>query len=147
MQRLVDTHVHVWDRRRLKLPWLEQVPALDRDWTPAEWKDALPDGDVVRGVYMEVDADEGDQGRELDLIAELMSDPRAGLVAAVAPGDPSVADLDDRIEFCAGIPRIRGFRSVLHTERSPRHLPRPAFLRGVSPQRRRPALRALHARQ
>jgi L-fuconolactonase len=33
---MVDAHVHVWDPARLRYPWLDGIPALDRAFLPAD---------------------------------------------------------------------------------------------------------------
>ena len=51
---IVDTHQHLWDLSRFKLPWLAGAPKLDRSFLMDDYKRATAGLDVVRSVYMEV---------------------------------------------------------------------------------------------
>ncbi|SVD87065.1 uncharacterized protein METZ01_LOCUS439919, partial [marine metagenome] len=52
---IIDTHQHLWDLDRFRLPWLEGLDALDRNFTLDDYAAATDGLGVVGSVYMEVD--------------------------------------------------------------------------------------------
>ncbi|MCR8723159.1 amidohydrolase family protein [Frigidibacter sp. ROC022] len=108
---LIDTHLHLIDRGRLSYPWLDGVPALNRDWSLAEYTAAAGRCGITAALHMEVDTAESDAEAEIGMVAETI---QAGLVigaiAGVRPERPDIAD------WLAGLDRkvVRGLRRVLH---------------------------------
>jgi predicted TIM-barrel fold metal-dependent hydrolase len=37
---IADAHVHVWDITKMRYPWLDDVPFLNRTFTPANYRAA-----------------------------------------------------------------------------------------------------------
>ena len=37
---IIDTHQHLWDLDRFKLPWLKTAPQLAKSYLPADYKKA-----------------------------------------------------------------------------------------------------------
>ena len=46
---IVDAHVHLWDPERFRIPWLDELPALNRPYRLAEF-DAAPAELGVAGI-------------------------------------------------------------------------------------------------
>ena len=44
---VVDTHVHLWDIANISYPWLADIPLLNRNYLPADYKEAH--GEVRHG--------------------------------------------------------------------------------------------------
>jgi L-fuconolactonase len=86
---LVDAHLHLWDPRRFRYPWLAELPALDRPFGPA----ALDTGGhrLTGAVFVE-----------------------AGRVPAQA-----LAELRWVEEIAAGLPVLRGAVAHADLERGP----------------------------
>ena len=67
MLDIIDTHQHLWNLDRLKLPWVEGVPALNRSFEISDYLKASASSGIRRTVYMEVDAhpdDNAESGRQ-----------------------------------------------------------------------------------
>lgn len=77
MQRIIDSHFHVWDPAVQSLPWLEDAdPSLSRRWTFDQLAEAYAGTSGVAflgGVYVEVDV--ADPLAE-DLLVARLRDPR-----------------------------------------------------------------------
>jgi L-fuconolactonase len=56
---IVDTHVHLYDTRRLSYRWMKQAPALDRPHLPKVYVRATAGVDVQGILVVEVDAARG----------------------------------------------------------------------------------------
>ena len=54
---IVDTHQHLWDLKKFRLPWLTKDSKLDRSYVMSDYLAAVKGLNVVQAVYMEVDAD------------------------------------------------------------------------------------------
>src|SRR4051812_15889290 len=52
---IVDTHQHLWDLKKFRLPWLKDAPRLARDFLMEDYLEATRGLGVVKSVYMEVD--------------------------------------------------------------------------------------------
>src|SRR5437016_5253992 len=57
MMPIVDTHQHLWDLSKFRLPWLKEGAPLARSFLPADYQAATAGLQVVKAVYMEVDLD------------------------------------------------------------------------------------------
>ena len=55
MLDIIDTHQHLWDLNRFKLPWTAGHPVFDRSFLLADYLDAAQGLNITKTVYMEVD--------------------------------------------------------------------------------------------
>ncbi|MCA9103170.1 MAG: twin-arginine translocation signal domain-containing protein, partial [Planctomycetales bacterium] len=111
---IIDTHQHLWDLKRLRLPWLAGAPEkLQRSFGTADYLVATAGLDV-RAVYMEVDVAEADHVAEAEHVIALATDPAQPTVAAVIGGRPGEDGFEAYIRRFAGEPAVKGVRRVLH---------------------------------
>lgn len=116
---IIDTHVHVWDLDRYRLPWLDgEGPVLKRTWTPAQYIEASTPADgayeVEQAVYIEVDMAHGERPRENELACSMVDDPATPFGGACISGDLTSPDFAAYIDTWAARPQIKGVRQVLH---------------------------------
>ena len=123
---IIDSHLHLWDPRRLSYPWL--FPPLDRPFLPADFQAASAGVAVEALVFLECAAeihlafDEAQQ-----VLAWAKEEPRiAAMVcnAALEQGDAVRADL----ERLAGTDKVRGIRRIYQDEPDPAFCLRPDFV-------------------
>jgi len=110
---LFDTHLHLIDRRRLSYPWLAGVPALDRDWTLADYADRAARLGISGALHMEVDVAGADIDAETAWVAGQMAEPGSllrGAISAARPESPGFAAWLERLDRRT----VRGIRRVLH---------------------------------
>lgn len=120
MLPLVDTHQHLWDLEKLTLPWLEGLEVLNKSYLMDDYLQATAHQNVVKTVYMEVNAAPTHRELEVEWITELCqvsSNPMAGAVIA---GEPQAADFKTWVNRHKKNPYIKGIRSVLHVPQTPR---------------------------
>lgn len=109
--RIIDTHLHLVERGRFRYPWLDDAPALDRDWPLEAYRAQADAGGIDTALFMEVDVAEADRAGETAWAAALPA-PLAGVIAACRPeADSFAAELDRLVEN----PAVRGLRRILHT--------------------------------
>jgi predicted TIM-barrel fold metal-dependent hydrolase len=109
--RIVDTHLHLVDLGRLSYPWLAGAPALNRNWTAAEYAAEAAALGIEAALHMEVDVAEPDMVPETAHMAAVHPIV-AGAIAAARPEHKGFEAYLDRL---ARIPGLRGIRRVLHT--------------------------------
>jgi predicted TIM-barrel fold metal-dependent hydrolase len=111
---IVDTHQHLWDLSKFRLPWTKDVPKLNRSFVIDDYHKAVAGLNVVKTVYMEVDVDAAQQVAEAEYVTKLCRDTRSGMVAAVISGRPGEPGFAEYIKRFKGNAYIKGVRQVLH---------------------------------
>jgi predicted TIM-barrel fold metal-dependent hydrolase len=113
---LVDTHQHLWDLGRFPHSWCASVPPLHRTFTLADYATAASGTAITKTVFMECDVDEPHAFDEARVIQELPDGPYvpACIVASARPERPGFRAEHFRL---AQLPKVRGIRRVLHTQR------------------------------
>ncbi|MEW4569019.1 amidohydrolase [Tautonia sp. JC769] len=129
---IVDTHVHLWDLDRLRLPWLAGGGPLARNFLPDDYREAAEGLDVVKGVYMEVDVDPAQHPDEAASVVELCRRGGEPLVGAVIGGRPASDAFGAYLDRFRESPEVKGVRRVLHGgETPPGTCLQPEFVRGI----------------
>lgn len=111
---IIDTHLHLIYRDRLRYPWLADVPALDADFNLDTYQREARRLGIGAALHMEVDVAEADIAAETRMIADLAQVPESPLVGAIASCRPESADFPAYLESVIADPFVRGFRRVLH---------------------------------
>jgi L-fuconolactonase len=119
MFKVVDSHQHLWDLKKLRLPWTKASPSLARDYSMADYLAATSGIAIEKSVYLEVDVDPDQQQAEADYVAQLCRKGEGPLAAAVISGRPAAENFRGYIAPCKGHPHIRGLRQVLHGASTP----------------------------
>ena len=119
MINIVDTHQHLWDLERLKLPWLDNVLALKKEHLPAHYLKASEGTGIKRTIYMEVDAHADHKQKEIEdmtMLCKSEDEIMQGIVISANPGDSGFSKF---LEINSGNHFIKGIRQVLHTPEQP----------------------------
>jgi L-fuconolactonase len=131
--RLVDSHVHFWDPRRLEYSWLRDHALLNRLYEAQDYpaQDAGARTDAF--VFIECDADPGQSLEEIDFVeTQAQRDPRIRAIVAHAPLERgrSIEPLLEQIVGSSS--NVRGIRRILQSEFDLRTLLHSAtFIEGV----------------
>jgi len=129
---IVDTHLHLWDLPRLRLPWIRPGDALDRTFNTDDYRRASEGLNVVKAVYMEVDVAADQKRAEADFVLEICRLANTPLVGAVIGGDPAAEGFRAYLEPLRNNRYLKGVRRILHAEGTPAGTgTQEAFLRGV----------------
>jgi L-fuconolactonase len=111
---VVDTHQHLWDLKRFRLPWLDGAgELLNRDYLMADYRKAAEGLNVVRAVYMEVAVTPDQRAAEADYVVELCRRGGTPTVAAVIGGSPAADDFPAYINRFKASPYVKGVRESL----------------------------------
>ncbi|MDQ3248457.1 MAG: amidohydrolase family protein [Chloroflexota bacterium] len=119
MLPIIDTHQHLWDLNRFRLPWAAGIDVLNRSYLTGDYLAATEGLNVVQAVYMEVDVAPDQKVAEAEYIIDLCGRSDNPTVAAVIAGYPASEDFADYIQRFAGNSYIKGVRQVLHGADTP----------------------------
>jgi predicted TIM-barrel fold metal-dependent hydrolase len=129
---IVDTHQHLWDLSKLKLPWLADAPEVLRHTFRNEEYRQATEGLNVKAVYMEVDVAAEQHVDEAEHVIGLCREGRHPTMAAVIGGRPASPQFGQYLQRFKGSPHVKGVRQVLHNPSAkPGTCLQDDFVRGV----------------
>jgi predicted TIM-barrel fold metal-dependent hydrolase len=129
---IIDTHQHLWDLDRFRLPWLKPGDPLARSHKLADYKTAATGLGIAHTIYMEVDVEEPQRQDEADFVIATCKRNDTNMMAGVIGGRPASDGFRAYAEKFKGSPFVKGIRQVLHADSTPPgYCLAPAFVRGV----------------
>jgi L-fuconolactonase len=132
MLPIIDTHQHLWDLGRFRLPWIKKGDPLDRNYLMSDYLEATAGLNVVKTVYMEVDVDPAQQQAEAEHVIGLCQRADNPMVAAVISGRPASDGFAAYIRQFRDSAYVKGVRQVLHGEGTPPgYCLRGKFIQGI----------------
>jgi predicted TIM-barrel fold metal-dependent hydrolase len=127
--RIVDPHIHLWDTRQVRYPWLEQRGVAfsgDNGQLPEPY--AVPDllrdaSELELRMSVHVEANPADPVAEALWLQRLADDPahRGHPHGIVAYTDLSAATAITTLECLSSIRNLRGIRQILNRHADPRY--------------------------
>ncbi len=128
---IVDTHLHLWDPKRLRYPWLDGSAVLNRPYLLDDYAAATAGIDVEAMVFLQAEVEPAQFRDEAAWVAGLAEhEPRIAGMVAWAPlekGRSVAADLEGLAQH--GI--LRGIRRIIQFEPDLDFCLRPDFIEGV----------------
>jgi L-fuconolactonase len=128
---IVDTHLHLWDLEKLRYPWLDNVPLLNRNHLIDDYRKACGPVQVAKMVFLQCECEFSQFQQEADWVTSVAAvDPRIrGLVswAPLEKGD----EADEALARLAANPLVKGIRRIIQFEPDPEFCLRADFVRGV----------------
>ena len=116
---IIDTHQHLWDLKRFRLPWIKADSPLNRTYWTDDYVSATRGHDVEATIYMEVDVDPSQQSDEVAEVTEICRRGETPMLAAVVSGRPAAEDFSQYLARHKDNKYVRGLRQVLHGESTP----------------------------
>lgn len=113
---IIDTHLHLIDQSALRYPWLDGVPALNRDFSYQEYALEARRVGIAGTLHMEVDVDPADIEAETAYVRKVSQRQQSLLRGAIAACRPEDADFAAYFERQKANPFVKGFRRVLHVK-------------------------------
>lgn len=130
MRQILDTHVHFWEPRRLRYPWLDALPALNRTFLPDHVPAQVSTGRIEALVFVQADCAAEQAMQEVEWVTELArSDARIGGIVAFAPLEAGEA-VQPILEQLVRFPLVKGVRRLLQSE-PPGFGVQPGFVAGA----------------
>jgi L-fuconolactonase len=119
MLPIVDTHQHLWDLTKFRLPWLKEGDVFNKSHVMSDYLAATAGLNVVKTIYMEVDVAPEQQNEEAEYVIGLCQRADNPMVAAVISGRPASDAFAKYIRQYKDSAVIKGVRQVLHAESTP----------------------------
>jgi predicted TIM-barrel fold metal-dependent hydrolase len=132
MLPIVDTHQHLWDLKKFRLPWIEEGKPLARSFVLTDYAQATAGLNVVKTVYMEVDVEPSQQVAEAEYVIDLCKRPDTIMEAAVISGRPASEHFPQYVARFKNSAYVKGIRQVLHVKSTPPGFCLdPKFIKGI----------------
>ena len=134
---IVDTHLHLWDPKRLNYAWIKGKPLFERPYHIEDYARDLGELQVEAMVFLECYADfDAERGQYLEEVKfveeEAKRDPRLLAIVPMAPLEKGSRAEPILAEMAANHPSVRGIRRIVEFDADPRALTLSAgFLEGV----------------
>jgi len=110
---IVDTHEHLWDLSRFRLPWLKPGDPLCRSYLPKDYQEASAGLNIVKSVYMEVALDPADEASEAESVFAICRGRATLMCGAVIGGRPASDGFRQYLLPFKGSPYFKGVRQVM----------------------------------
>ena len=117
---IIDTHQHVWDLDRFRLPWLKACEPLNRSFLPADYLEATRGLKIAKTVYMEADVEPSQNEAEAEFAIELCCNPDTPIAASVIGGRLAEPGFASYVRRFAPSPHVQGVRQVLQVPEAER---------------------------
>jgi len=128
---IVDTHLHLWDPKKLRYAWLDGNPVLDQAYGLDRYRAATEGLGVEAMVFLQCEVDPAQYQDEADWVAGLAKvDPRIRGMVAWAPLEKGRAVVPE-LERLARHDILRGVRRIIQFEPDLDFCLRPDFIEGV----------------
>jgi len=129
---IVDAHVHLWDPDQFSMPWLADIPRLNRPYGLQDYREQTQGLPIAAMVYIEVGVAAHEALREARHAVDLaQKEPRMQAVVAAAPIERGDAVREHLESLVVISPLIKGVRRNLQDEVEPDFCLRPDFVAGV----------------
>jgi L-fuconolactonase len=114
---IVDSHLHLWDPNGFRMPWLDDIPLLNKPYGLAEYRQHTDGVDIEAMVYLQVEVAPAYGLLEAEWVVERSrEDPRIKAIVAWAPcefGEQSRLYLERLVRVS---PLVRGVRRLIQGE-------------------------------
>jgi L-fuconolactonase len=132
MLPIVDAHVHLWNPEQFSMPWLADIPRLNRPYGLQDYREQTRNLSIIGMVYIEVGVEPQEALREARHVADLARDePRLQAIVAATPVERGLAVREHLESLVAISPLIKGVRRNLQDETAPDFCLQPDFVTGV----------------
>lgn len=129
--KIVDSHLHVWDLDRLRYPWLDEFPKLNRTYLMEDYNKSTKSLNIEKIVFVQCEAKQDQYQQEADWVSEIAKkDKRIQCIVPWAPLEKGEY-AEKALERLTADPLVKGIRRIIEYEDDPEFCLRSEFIRGV----------------
>lgn len=129
---IVDAHVHFWNPEQFTMPWLANIPSLNRPYSLQDYREQTQGLPITSMVYVEVAVDLPQVLREARQVAVLArEEPHLQAIVAAAPVERGPVVREHLETLLVISPLIKGVRRNLQDETDPDFCLQSNFVAGV----------------
>ncbi len=114
--KIIDSHFHFWDTDLLDYTWLDEVPAINRPFLPADFAQATEKNPVSGKIFVEAGGTSNQTMAEVEWVSALAKqDDTIKAIVAFIPlefGDRAAGAIEALTRF----PLVKGVRRVVQSE-------------------------------
>lgn len=116
IEKIIDSHIHLWDPNHLTYPWLEEVPDINRPFLPDDFSNSVGDYPVCGQIFVQA-ACLPEQGLdEVEWVSQLAK-TYGGVLAIVAFAPLEIGqDAKQNLEHLSQFPLVKGVRRLIQSE-------------------------------
>ncbi len=128
---IIDTHLHLWNPKVLRYPWLDNIPGLNRPYLLADYKQACEPVRVEKMIFVQCECEPLQYQRDVEWVLSLaQDDPRIQGIVPWAPLEKGAA-VRAELAGLAAHNMVKGIRRIIQFESDGNFCLRPDFIRGV----------------
>jgi predicted TIM-barrel fold metal-dependent hydrolase len=132
MLPIIDTHQHLWNLDKFRLPWISADSPLHRNYTVDDYWRAASGTGIAKTIYMEVAVALDQQEAELTHIAALVKERKNRIAAATVGGRPQSPGFDEYVQKLKHSGVVKGIRAPIAVRDVGQKIePDPDFVAGV----------------
>lgn len=126
--QITDAHVHFWDLERMRYPWLEEVPAINKSFGLQDYRRATKEVPIRHMIFVQCECLPDQYQAEVEFVTQLAAtDP--GIKGIVAFFPLEAGDAEEKLDRMAQNKLVKGIRRL---EEDPVSLyTNPAFINGL----------------
>jgi L-fuconolactonase len=129
---IVDGHVHLWDVNKLRYPWLDDIPEINRTFLPEDYSIACGPIKVEKIVFMQCECLPSQYKEEVEWVTGLAKDePRIKGIISWAPMEKGRAVLPE-LEKLKENKLVKGVRRIIQYEEDLEFCLKPDFIEAVN---------------
>ncbi|SNR78113.1 L-fuconolactonase [Lutibacter agarilyticus] len=129
---IIDTHIHIWDLKKLTYPWLKNMqPIVNQTYLMSDYDKAIGCQKVESMVFVQCECKPEQFQEELQWVQNIADvDKRLQGIIPWAPLHTGNA-VEPILQGFKKDPRIKGVRQIIQFEEDPDFCLKPDFIRGV----------------
>lgn len=129
---IADTHLHIWDVEKMRYPWLDDIPFLNKTFTLEDYKAACGEVQVDKMVFVQCECEPRQHLRELEWITEqAKNEPRLKGLVPWAPLESGL-EVEAELDKMTKNPLVKGIRRIIQFEPDMEFCLKPEFITGVN---------------
>lgn len=118
MEKILDTHIHLFDLKNFNYPWLDLFPQLKRDFLVSDYFNTTKKFDIESIIFVEANVDETQLNKEIEYLTNICKEIHipGGIICSINIFDEEFYTTLDKI---AENKYVKGVRYVLHMDNIP----------------------------